>query len=70
MAKFNASSAETLDKQAEAIGIYQAVMDGNCDACPHFERCAGYDTFRFPPDAACMQKKAAILKKWEVKAND
>lgn len=69
MAKFNAGSAEALGKQAEAIGIYQAVMDGSCDACPHFEQCAGAEAFRFPPDAACTQKKAAILKKWEVETD-
>ena len=36
MAKFNAGAQEDLEKQAEAIGIYQAVMGGDCDGCPFY----------------------------------
>lgn len=37
MAKFNAADREGLEKQAEAIGIYQAVMGGDCDRCAYMD---------------------------------
>lgn len=65
MAKFNAGSQEKLEKQAEAIGIYQAVMGGDCDSCAYFVGCAAGKFRRIQDDAACSKRKADILKKWE-----
>ena len=65
MAKFNAGAQEDLEKQAEAIGIYQAVMGGDCDRCSYFAGCAAGKFPRIPDDAACSKRKADILKKWE-----
>ena len=65
MGKFNAGAQENLEKQAEAIGIYQAVMGGDCDSCVYFVGCAAGKLYPFPADAACSKRKADILKKWE-----
>lgn len=65
MAKFNAGAQEDLEKQAEAIEIYQAVMGGDCDRCAYFVGCAAGKFLRIQDDAACSKRKADILKKWE-----
>lgn len=65
MAKFNAGAQENLEKQAEAIGIYQAVIGGDCDSCAYFVGCSAGKLYPFPDDAACSKRKADILKKWE-----
>ena len=54
------------DKQMEGIAISQAIVSGECFKCTHYKRCSTDETFRFPPDSACMKRKKDLLEvqKW------
>lgn len=53
------------EKQAEAIAIQFAIVEGHCDKCGFLERCCTDSSFRPPVFAWCSQKKNQILKEWK-----
>ena len=50
------------DKQAEAIAIHLAVVEGHCEKCGSLPQCSTQSDFQFPPFSWCMIKKAEILR--------
>lgn len=50
------------DKQAEAIAIHLAVVEGHCEKCGFLPQCSTQSDFQFPPFSWCMIKKAEILR--------
>lgn len=53
------------EKQAEGLAISQAIVNGKCDQCRFFKRCASDRNFQFPPEAWCSKRKNEILKGWD-----
>lgn len=53
-------------KQAEGIAVTWAVASGACNKCRHLQVCRCYTDFVPPGTAACMTKKAEILRGMEV----
>lgn len=54
------------EKQAEGIAVSEAVAFGKCDRCMHLPVCERVETFKPPSGAACMVRKAEILKGWKM----
>lgn len=52
------------EKSAEALGIGQSALNGECDICPAIAVCSSSGSFKFPTDAACMVHKREILQSW------
>lgn len=52
-------------KQAEGLGVHEAVVSGKCEKCRHFYKCTVDEDFSFPLDAPCMIIRDQILKEWE-----
>jgi hypothetical protein len=54
------------EKSAEALGIGESVLNGECDICPSVAVCSSNGCFKFPKDAACMIHKREILQSWAI----
>lgn len=52
-------------KQAEGQAVAWAVASGACNLCKHLKVCSNYRSFVPPGGAACMKKKAEILRSME-----
>ena len=52
------------EKQAEGLGVSEAVVSGKCDTCKYYPTCTTNEAFAFPVDAACMKIRDRILKEW------
>lgn len=52
------------DKTAEGLAIQWAVMSGACNSCKNLYECESKSNFVFPKRAACMKKKAELIKKY------
>ncbi len=52
-------------KQDEDQAIAWAVANGKCALCKHLKVCRNYAYFVPPGGAACMKKKAEILRSME-----
>ena len=58
------------DKQAEAIAIHLAVVEGHCDKCGFLPQCSTQgEAFQFPVFVWCMRRKAEILADMQKGAN-
>ncbi len=55
--------AYSADKIGEGRAIQWAVMSGECEKCKNLYECEHNRRFKFPKRAACMKKKAELLKK-------
>lgn len=54
-----------MEKQAEGIGISEAIVNGQCGKCPFLKQCSTDKNFVFPAFAWCQRRKRQILKEWE-----
>lgn len=50
------------DKQMEGLAISQMIVSGACIKCRYYKRCSTDERFSFPADAACMKRKAELMK--------
>lgn len=50
------------EDMVEGIALLQAVVFGDCLKCPYYKQCNSDDTFRFPSNAACMERKKKLEK--------
>ena len=50
------------DKQAEAITINLAIVEGHCDKCGFLSQCSTQSDLKLPPFSWCMAKKSEILR--------
>lgn len=57
------------DLIAEGQAIQWAVTSGACNECKNEYECEHNRNFKFPKRAACMQKKAELLRKMSAKEN-
>ena len=53
------------EKQAEALVVQMAVVEGYCDKCGFLPKCCSDIGFKPPVFAWCSQQKNRILKEWE-----
>lgn len=57
------------DLIAEGQAIQWAVTSGACNECKNEYECEHNRNFKFPKRAACMQKKAELIRKMSAKEN-
>lgn len=50
------------DKQYEGRAVSWAIATGACFSCRHLLRCSNDRSFVFPSSAACMKKKAELMR--------
>lgn len=50
------------EKQLEGLAVLWAIVSGSCNHCKYLPECMMRGKIRFPADAACMVKKAELVK--------
>lgn len=58
------------EKQAEGLAISQAIVGGHCETCRFLPQCSTQKDFKFPVFAWCMRRKAEIMARMEMDADE
>lgn len=58
------------EKQAEGLAISQTIVGGHCETCGFLTQCSTQKDFKFPVFAWCMRRKAEIMARMEMDADE